>query len=456
MYKNLDMYIILIYYISQYYMYRKQSNQGSKSPSTSRFGGSRPSHGPSHSSGYGSNPRPGSSSGRPSFSSGGRRFPSGGGFRTKNRGPKGENISHSRFINKATVTEEVENFIPEHKFADFIIEENLKAGIIGKGYTTPTPIQDKSIPHILKGQDIVGIANTGTGKTAAFLIPLIDKVLKNRKNKILIVVPTRELAIQIQNELIGFTKGMKIFSVCCVGGAYIGKQLSELRYTNEFIIGTPGRLKDLIERKAIHLNQFSTIVLDEADRMLDMGFVNDMRFLMAGMPKPRHTLFFSATLSPEIEKMIGEFLHEPVRISVKTRDTSKNVEQDIVRVSRGLNKIDVLRELLAKEDFTKVLIFGRTKHGVEKLSRSLIEKGFKAESIHGDKNHSQRQRALKGFKENMVQILCATDVAARGLDIPDVSHVINFDIPATYDDYVHRIGRTGRANKKGKALTFVE
>jgi superfamily II DNA/RNA helicase len=249
---------------------------------------------------------------------------------------------------------------------------------------------------------------------------------------------------------------MKIFSVCCVGGAYIGKQLSELRYVNEFIIGTPGRLKDLIERKAINLKQFTTIVLDEADRMLDMGFVNDMRYLMAGMPKPRHTLFFSATLSPEIERLIGEFLHEPVRISVKTRDTSKNVEQDIVRVSRGLNKIDVLRELLSKEDFQKVLIFGRTKHGVEKLSKALIEKGFKAESIHGDKNHSQRQRALKGFKENVVKILVATDVAARGLDIPDVSHVINFDIPSTYDDYIHRIGRTGRANKKGKALTFVD
>ena len=380
----------------------------------------------------------------------------GGSSRTRNRGPVGENISHARFINKATITEEVEHFVPDHKFADFVIEENLKRGIIAKGYTLPTPIQDRSIPHILKGQDIVGIANTGTGKTAAFLIPLIDKVLKNRKQKVLIVVPTRELAIQIQNELIGFTKGMKIFSVCCVGGAYIGKQLSELRYNNEFIIGTPGRLKDLIERKAILLNQFQTIVLDEADRMLDMGFVNDMRFLMAGMPKPRHTLFFSATLSPEIEKLIGEFLHEPVRISVKTRDTSKNIEQDIVRVSRGMNKIDVLRELLLREDFQKVIIFGRTKHGVEKLSRALVEKGFKAESIHGDKNHSQRQRALGNFKTNLSQILVATDVAARGLDIPDVSHVINFDIPATYDDYVHRIGRTGRANKKGKALTFVD
>ncbi len=376
--------------------------------------------------------------------------------RTRNRGPQGENISHARFINKATITEEVEHFIPEHKFTDFQIDEKLKAGIVAKGYISPTPIQDRSIPHILKGQDIVGIANTGTGKTAAFLIPLIDKVLKNRNNRILIVVPTRELAIQIQDELKGFTKDMKIYSVCCVGGAYIGKQLSELRYVNEFIIGTPGRLKDLIERKAISLKQFGTIVLDEADRMLDMGFVNDMRFLMAGMPKPRHTLFFSATLSPEIEKMIGEFLNEPVRISVKTRDTSKNVEQDIVRVARGLSKIDVLGELLAKEDFNKVIIFGRTKHGVEKLSKALIAKGFKAESIHGDKNHGQRQRALKGFKENTVQILVATDVAARGLDIPDVSHVINFDIPATYDDYVHRIGRTGRANKKGKALTFVD
>lgn len=398
---------------------------------------------------YGSNPRPHKFGSRPPA-----RFHNKA--RSHNRGPQGENISHARFINKATITEEVEHFVPEHNFTDFVIEENLKAGIIKKGYITPTPIQDRSIPHILKGQDIVGIANTGTGKTAAFLIPLIDKVLKNRKNRILIVVPTRELAIQIQNELTGFTTGMKIFSVCCVGGAYIGKQLSELRYVNEFIIGTPGRLKDLIERKAIHLKEFSTIVLDEADRMLDMGFVNDMRFLMAGMPKPRHTLFFSATLSPEIEKMIGEFLHEPVRISVKTRDTSKNVEQDIVRVARGLNKIDVLGELLRKEDFNKVIIFGRTKHGVEKLSKALIAKGFKAESIHGDKNHSQRQRALKGFKENQVQILVATDVAARGLDIPDVSHVINFDIPATYDDYVHRIGRTGRANKKGKALTFVD
>jgi len=419
-------------------MYRKQTN--SRNKFSSRFGSS------------GSHNSQKRSGGKSFFGRGN----SNGGSKGGKRGFQGENIAHSRFINKATITEEVDNFIPEHSFSDFLIDENLKKRIVAKGYLKPTPIQDRSIPHILKGQDIVGIANTGTGKTATFLIPLIDKVLKNRRNKVLIVVPTRELALQIQEELRDLTGGLKIFSVCCVGGASIGKQLSELRHTNEFIIGTPGRLSDLIKRKSILLNQFQTVVLDEADKMLDMGFINDMRFLMAGMPKPRHTLFFAATFSPEIERLIGEFLNEPVRISVKTRDTSKNVEQDIVRVGRGLNKIDVLRELLQREDFSKVLVFGRTKYGVEKLSKALVARGFKADSIHGNKNQSQRQRVLKGFKENKISILVATDVAARGLDIPDVSHVINFDVPANYDDYVHRIGRTGRADKKGKALTFVE
>jgi superfamily II DNA/RNA helicase len=190
--------------------------------------------------------------------------------------------------------------------------------------------------------------------------------------------------------------------------------------------------------------------------MMDMGFINDMRFLMAGMPKERHTLFFSATLSTEIEKLIGEFLNNPVRISVKTRDTSKNVEQDVVRVQAGPAKLDALHELLNQKDFSKVLIFGRTKHGVERLSKLLSQRGFKSESIHGNKSQAQRQRALGAFKDSRVQVLVATDVAARGLDIPDVSHVINFDIPTTYEDYVHRIGRTGRGEKRGKALTFIE
>lgn len=369
---------------------------------------------------------------------------------------RGERIDVSKFINKSVVVERPVVFTPEHSFADFKIADELKKNIITKGYITPTPIQDKIIPHILNGEDVVGIANTGTGKTAAFLIPLIHKVLLNPKDeKILIVVPTRELAIQIDQELKGFTPRLKIFSVCVVGGAPIGRQISELRYHNNFIIGTPGRIKDLIERKNLNLSGFRTVVLDEADRMLDMGFIADMKFMMAQMPKERHTLFFSATVSHEIEILIKDFLKNPVTISVKTGSTAANVDQDVVRLKAGDNKIDVLHDLLIDTGFKKVLIFGKTKHGVERLSNTLVERGFKSESIHGDKNHARRQKALRMFKDNQVQVLVATDVAARGLDIADISHVINFDIPATHDDYVHRIGRTGRGDKKGKALTFI-
>lgn len=408
------------------------------------------------------NNRPGSNPGRSSF--GVRRSFGSGPARSAGvrhgggRGGRkpGARIDPARFINKVVVTEEVAVFVPEHKFVDFKITDRLKENIVSKGYINPMPIQDRTIPLILQGKDVVGIANTGTGKTAAFLIPLINKVLLNPREQVLVVVPTRELAQQIDEELQGFTKGMKIFSVCCVGGAPIGKQLRDLRYEHQFVIGTPGRLKDLIERRAINLAYFKSVVLDEADRMLDMGFINDMRYVMSLMNKDRHTLFFSATLNSDIEKLIGEFLNNPVRISVKTGDTSKNVEQDVVRIKQGESKVDVLHTLLNNKELSKVLIFGRTKHGVERLSKILIERGFKAESIHGDKNQSHRQRALASFKDNRAQILVATDVAARGLDIADVSHVINYDLPETYEDYVHRIGRTGRANKRGKALTFLE
>ncbi len=365
----------------------------------------------------------------------------------------------SKFINKAVITEEVVKFIPEHQFGDFALVDPLKFNIKAKGYTDPTPIQDRAIPHVLRGADVVGIANTGTGKTAAFLIPLINKVLVNRgarDNRVLIMVPTRELAVQINDEFKGFAKQLQLYSVVCVGGANINPQMSELRRKPHFVIGTPGRLKDLLERKALNLSDFKTAVLDEADRMLDMGFIADMRQILKLLPAPRHTLFFSATLSPEIEKLIGEFLHEPVRISVKTRDTSATIDQDVVRVPRGADKLDILHDLLNQPGFDKVLIFGRTKHGVEKLSKKLVEKGFKAESIHGNKTQGKRQKALDLFKRDHVNVLVATDVAARGLDINGVSHVINYDLPSTHDDYVHRIGRTGRAGKSGKALTFIE
>ncbi|MEN9912836.1 MAG: hypothetical protein RLY66_244 [Candidatus Parcubacteria bacterium] len=452
-------------------MYNKPSGGAGHGPSRS-FNHSKPSSHGSRPGGHSAHPAAnrgfgnGASRGGSSRFGGGSRGPSrfggnrGGGHRGGNRGGnRGDRFSKyidvSKFVNKAVITETVDNFVPDHAFADFHIEARLKANIATKGYVTPTPIQDKAIPHILRTVDLVGIANTGTGKTAAFLIPLINKILKNPKEKILVVVPTRELAQQIEEELRGFTKNLPIWSVCCVGGASIVPQLKGLSRQNQFVIGTPGRLRDLIDRGRIRLEEYATVVLDEADRMLDMGFITDIKFMMAGMPKVRQTLFFSATMSPEIEGLIGQFLTDPVRISVKTADTAASVDQDIIRVPAGKNKLDVLIEHLTQPGFTKVIIFGKTKHGVQRLAEDLVKQKISAEAIHGNKSQGQRMRALRSFKEHQVKVLVATDVAARGLDISGVTHVINFDIPATYEDYVHRIGRTGRAGKKGKALTFV-
>jgi ATP-dependent RNA helicase RhlE len=408
--------------------------------STSRFGGGHSRYGGTSGSG----------------NRGG--FSRGGGYRSQPaRGRKGmgQYIDPAKFVKKASPVLKIEETKVVHNFTDFKLDKMLEGNIVHKGYTTPTPIQDKAIPHILLGRDVVGIANTGTGKTGAFVIPLIEKILKNRKEKVIILAPTRELAIQIDDELRTFAKGLRIYSAICVGGSSMFHQITDLRRNPSFVIGTPGRIKDHVERGYIKLPEYNTVVLDEADRMLDMGFIHDMRALMSKLPKDRHTLFFSATLSREIEALIGEFLRNPERISVKTQDTSENVDQDVIRV-QGANKLDVLHDLLKKEDMQKVLIFGRTKHGVEKLSKILKASGHTAESIHGNKTNSHRQKALSAFKNNTAKILVATDVAARGLDIPNVSHVINFDIPATYDDYVHRIGRTGRGNSTGKALTFIE
>jgi len=377
-------------------------------------------------------------------------------FRNNSRQKNSVDINISRFVSKARPLEEEKPYEPKNRFVDLGISDKLKNNILNKGYSLPTPIQDQAIPEIMNGLDIIGIANTGTGKTAAFLIPLIDKVLRNRSEKVLIMAPTRELALQIQEEMNGFAMFLNIYSAICVGGAGIGAQLSALRRRPNFVIGTPGRLKDLAMRKALRLDEYTNLVLDEADRMLDMGFLPDIKALLSRLPKERQSLFFSATMVPEIEKLISEFSVSPVTVSVKMRDTSANIDQDVVKVERGANKIDKLHDLLVNKDFSKVLVFGRTKHGVENLAVALNGRGFKTVSIHGDKTQANRQRALRAFKDNDAQVMVATDVAARGLDIPNVSHVINFDLPSTYEDYVHRIGRTGRADKKGNALTFVE
>ena len=385
-----------------------------------------------------------------------------GGGRGRRGGGRGQEmaVDLSKLINKADPNIAPEApFVPVHQFGDFPIDAKLKENIAAKGYVTPTPIQDQSIPHVLQGKDVVGLANTGTGKTASFLIPLIDKVLKLRalgtEERVLVMVPTRELAIQIEQEFWGFAKLLSLNAVVCVGGASIEPQIRVLRKAPSFVIGTPGRLKDLEERREINFGAYSSIVLDEADRMLDMGFIDDMRAIIGKAPKTRQTLFFSATMGRDVERLIGEFLTDPVTVSVKTRDTAATVDQDVVRVTRD-TKFRTLVELLSRPEFEKTLVFGRTKHGVERLGKDLRRAGIRAESIHGDKTHGKRQKALGLFKKNEADVLVATDVAARGLDISGVSHVINYDLPSTYEDYTHRIGRTGRAGKTGQALTFIE
>jgi superfamily II DNA/RNA helicase len=376
------------------------------------------------------------------------------GFRSRKMSKK---LDFNLFINKATLVDrEQQTYVPQHSFSDFAIADKLKRNIAEHGYTHPTPIQDQVIPPLLTGRDVIGIANTGTGKTAAFLIPLINKAYTNRDERTIILTPTRELAMQIVDELHAFTRGMDLDGVLCIGGADIRRQEKKLFHNPHFVIATPGRLKDLIQRKKVNLTLFRNIVLDEVDTMVDIGFIQDVKYFISLLPKKRHSLFFSATVSEKVRSILNDFVQNPVTISVKRQETNEHIEQDIVRVTGGQQKIEILHNLLLREGFDKVLIFGRTKWGVEKLSRALFEKGFKTAAIHGNKSQGQRQRALEQFKQDRVQILLATDVASRGLDIDNVTHVINYDAPESYEDYVHRIGRTGRAGKKGTALTFVE
>lgn len=340
-------------------------------------------------------------------------------------------------------------------FDDFEIVQQLKDNINAKNYLNPTPIQDQSISHILNDRDIIGIANTGTGKTAAFLIPLINKVFLNKSQRVLIVTPTRELALQINEELRDFAKGLGVRSVLCIGGMSLWRQKNELKQNVNFVIGTPGRIKELVQERSINLAMFENVVLDEADRMVDIGFIQDIKYFISLLSPNRQSLFFSATISPKVKEILSRFVTNPVTVSVEKQKTAQNIEQKVLQIGKH-QKIDKLHDLLSEKEYEKVLVFGRTKWGMQKLTDELVRRGVKAAVIHGNKSQGQRQKALEQFKNNEISVLLATDVASRGLDIPDVSHVINFDMPASYDDYVHRIGRTGRANKKGTALTFLE
>ena len=374
-----------------------------------------------------------------------------------NGGGRSQYIDPSMFVRKAeeiSVDEVV--YEPTISFEDMELAELLKNNIAYHGYKAPMPIQDKAIKPILEGRDVIGIANTGSGKTAAFLIPLLNKLFTKPDERALIVVPTRELGLQIADEFHAFGRGMRLGVALCIGGMSIRRQEDSLYNMPRLVIGTPGRLIDLVERRILNLSKFGNIVLDEVDRMVDIGFLKDIEYLVSLLPQKRQSLFFSATVSGKTEQILRRFVSDPVTVSVKQQETALSVDQDVVRVTYGSNKVDVLHDLLIQEEYHKVLVFGKTKWGVEKLNKSLVERGFRAAALHGNKTQGQRQRALAQFKRNEIQVLLATDVASRGIDIDDITHVINFDVPATYDDYVHRIGRTGRAGKKGKALTFVE
>lgn len=367
----------------------------------------------------------------------------------------GQYIDPARFVQAAKQVQEVEEYTPNHVFSDFAISDLLKNNLAAKGYQVPSPIQDQTIPVALTGRDIIGIANTGTGKTAAFAIPVLQKLITDPKSRALIVAPTRELAQQIDVEMKSIARGGNIHGAVLIGGAKIGLQLRDLRANPRLVIGTPGRIKDHIERRSLHLAHFNTVVLDEVDRMLDMGFVNDVRSILNQLSPNRQSLFFSATMDDKVNSLIQTFSTNPFTISLKTGKAADSVDQNVVRYGGTGEKMEKLHSVLLSEEVTKVIVFDETQRNVERLSKELANRGFQTDAIHGGKSQGQRQRALRRFKTNEVTILVATDVAARGIDVADISHVINYSVPKTYDDYIHRIGRAGRAGKNGQALTFV-
>jgi ATP-dependent RNA helicase RhlE len=366
-------------------------------------------------------------------------------------------------LDPALLVKEADHSVVEKVFrsdrmvSELPIDIKLRQALAAKGYEKPTEIQDRTLETLLKGKDILGIAQTGTGKTGAFLIPIIEQLLHKRINPYaLVVVPTRELALQVEEEFKSMSKGLGLNSACFIGGTNINKDLQTARRNNHVVIATPGRLLDLTDRRAIDLGKFQTLVLDEFDRMLDMGFIRDVNRILDGMKQRNHTMLFSATLDKSQQSMINNILKDHVTVKVSTGSRGGDaIDQEVIKVKPGEDKFRILEEMLSHDEFTKVLLFEETKHRVSRLCVKLNNAGVRADQIHGNKSQNARQNALKAFKQGRVQVLVATDVASRGIDVSDVSHVINYQVPQTHDSYIHRIGRTGRAGKMGKAYTFV-
>ncbi len=347
-------------------------------------------------------------------------------------------------------------------FNDLKLNDKILSTLEKKGYSNPTPIQEQAIPHLLQGSDVLGIAQTGTGKTAAFSLPILHLLSQNKikpssgRVRALVLTPTRELASQICDNIKIYSAGLQLKSTAIFGGLSINNQVREMRSGFDILIATPGRLLDLMNRKAVHLDQVEILVLDEADRMLDMGFLHDVKKVIACAPQNRQSLFFSATMAKEVANLANSMLKTPIKIEITPQSTTvEKIAQKINYVSRA-NKLHLLKSLLNEEGLTSTLVFSKTKHGANKIVSFLQDENIKTSAIHGNKTQAAREKALRDFRSNKVKVLVATDIAARGIDVTEISHVINFDIPHDPENYVHRIGRTARAGKSGIAISFCD
>ncbi len=346
-------------------------------------------------------------------------------------------------------------------FDQLNLDDALLRAVKTEGYTEPTPIQAQAIPLVLEGRDLLAAAQTGTGKTAGFTLPLLQRLssapkkMGRRQIRALVLTPTRELAAQVAESVRTYGKNLKIRSTVVYGGVGIEPQKRALNNGVDIVIATPGRLLDLANQKAVDLSAVETLILDEADRMLDMGFIHDIKKIIAMTPKDRQTLLFSATFSPEIKRLASGMLRDPATVEVaRENTTAEQVSQRVHHVDKR-RKQELLIKLIRDEEWKQVLVFTRTKHGANKLSQQLEREGISSAAIHGNKTQSARMKALKGFKENRVRVLVATDIAARGIDIAELPHVVNYELPNVPEDYVHRIGRTGRAGSSGEAVSLV-
>ena len=347
-------------------------------------------------------------------------------------------------------------------FDDFGLAPSVLRGVQDAGYTTPTPVQEATLPLGLDGIDVVGVAQTGTGKTAAFVLPILDYLVKEplggkgkRPVRALVVAPTRELAIQVTEAAQTYGKHTKLRVATVYGGVGKGKQRTALRNGTDIIVATPGRLLDFLSEGEIDLSWVDILVLDEADRMFDMGFIKDVRRIVKAVPEKRQTMLFSATMPPPIQDLAKSILYKPETVEVgERRDPAATVTQRAIHVAET-EKQDLLHHLIQSEDVDRMIVFSRTKYRADRIRKKLDRAGFSAIAIHSNRSQGQRQRALKGFESGQFQIMVATDIAARGIDVPGVSHVVNFDAPNMPEDYIHRIGRTGRAEATGDAITFV-